>query len=166
MSEEVKGTGVQVSWSEETDKEPGRDFIGTVVKSEYPFTDPNSQFAETAGPQLRLLVRAEEPAYENLQPIWLPPSNSKGSKFVVWRNHLIKECAPAWREVLPKVQDKKNPEEQIASFGESLVGMKFQFKDHTHPRANNPKETVRLLCPVKYIGKGQVAEIKEQKIQL
>jgi hypothetical protein len=156
-------TPPNLSWSEETDAEAGRDFIGTIVKGEYPYHDEQAKFE---GVQIRFLVRAEDPPYESLQPCWIPPSNKKGTKFVIWRNHLAKECPQAWRELLPKIQAEQDPAKQLNAFINGLVGMRFRFNDHQHPRANNPKEIVRMLCPIEYKGKGQVTEVQAEKIQL
>ena len=162
----VAPSAVEVSWSKETDKEPGRDFTGTIVKAEYPYKDEKSQFE---GEQIRLLIRADPEAhYENLQPIWLPPSSKKGTKFVIWRDHLAENCPQAFREILPVIQREASGVSQISAYTKALVGMRFQFVDHYHDKPNKKKDDpqMRMLCPVKYLGKGEVKEVTEEKIQL
>ena len=157
---------VEVSWSKDTDKEPGRDFTGTIVKAEYPFKDEKSQFE---GEQIRFLVRADPEAhYENLQPIWLPPSSKKGTKFVIWRDFLAEHCPQAFREVLPAVQKEQSQVAQINAFCKTLVGMRFQFQDKYFDKPNKRKDDpqMRMLVPVKYFGRGEVKEVTEEKIQL
>jgi hypothetical protein len=155
---------VSVSWSEETDSEAGREFVGTIVKAEYPYHDANSPFE---GDQVHILVRAEDPPYENLQPIWLPPSNKKGTKFVLFRNHLIKQCPQAWREILPAIQKESDSFKQLQAFCNALVGMRFKFQDIAYPKPNRPNELMnKSLFPVEYKGRGQVTEIKTEKVQL
>jgi hypothetical protein len=154
---------IKVSWSDETDQEAGRDFVGVIVKAEYPYSDPKSQFE---GVQIRFLVRAEQPVYENLQPIWIPPSNKRGTKFVLFRNAIAKDCPQAWRELLPAIQAQSDPAKQLEAFYTGLVGMKFHFVDKTFERPNNPKETMKLCIPVAYLGRGAVTEVHEEKVAL
>jgi hypothetical protein len=158
-------TEPRISWSEETDREAGRDFVGIVVKADYPYRDENSKFE---GEQMRILVRAEEPPYEKLQPIWLPPADSKGTKFQLWRDSLIKNCPQAWREILPKIQQAgPSTTAQIQAFLQGLIGMRFRFVDKTFPRPGRSKEMMNpFLVPVEFRGKGEVSEIQEEKIQL
>ncbi len=158
---------IEVSWGKETDAEPGRDFIGVIQKAEYPYKDENAKFE---GEQIRFLVKAEDPPYENLQPIWLPPSNKKGTKFIIFRNHIAEQCPQAWRELLPLIQSKQSPYDQMMAYINGMVGMKFRFQDHYHERPN-PRpgdKAMRMLCPTEYKGRGSIDEgvVKEEKIQL
>ena len=164
-STQTAPSDVKVAWSDESEKEAGRDFIGTVVSAQYPF---HSEDAKFEGEQLQLLIRAEEPAYEKLQPIWLPPSDKKGSKFSIWRNHLAKDCPQAWREVLPRVQQAgANPSAQIQAFGDALIGHRFRFVDKVYPKPGKSKELMNaMLCPVEYKGRGQVSEVQSAKVEL
>ena len=157
-------TEVKVAWSEESEAEAGRDFVGIIVSGQYPFKSEDAKFE---GEQIQLLVRAEEPAYEKLQPIWLPPSDKKGSKFSLWRGHIVKDCPQAWREILPKVQAAGTPADQINAFINALVGMRFRFVDKVYPKPGRAKENMNpFLCPVAYKGRGQVQEVKTEKVEL
>lgn len=169
MSETTPATSkLEISWSEETDGEPGRNFVGTVVKAEYPYHDDKAKFE---GDQVRFLVKAEDPPYENLQPIWIPPSNKRGTKFVLFRNAIAKQCPQAWRELLPAIQSKASPYEQLMAFVNGLVGMKFRFQDKMFDRPNpRPGDAqMRMLVPIEYLGHGTVdttGAVETEKVQL
>ncbi len=159
-------TQVNVSWSKETDGEPGRDFIGIVISGEYPYHDEKAKFE---GEQIRWMIQAEQPAYENLQPCWIPPSNKRGTKFAVFRNAIAEQCPQAWRELLPAIQSKSTPYDQLMAFVNGLVGMRFRWVDKTVERPN-PRpgdQPMRMLIPIEYKGRGTpAAVVTTEKVQL
>lgn len=151
MTEEPKVEEPEVSWSPAEDKEPGRDFEGVVIEAVYPYQDPSAKFE---GVQLRILIRSNQ--YEKDQPIWIPPSTGKGTKWVLFRDALA--TLGVMKTINVRVSGTNT--EKLQDLCKGLLGMKFRWQDQWVQRPNNPKEKMRVTMPVKFIGKEDISAMK------
>jgi hypothetical protein len=158
----------EVAFKPEEFEEPRREFRGRVLRAEWGCADPSNPYYNpwVFPPEAPEDVRerqAERQAYA--MRVEIMPIDKPWNNLYEWYT-ISKYRQSKWWYLIQALSSLKVPieaegntlEERLNNFCKSLVGCEFQWLEHTDLPTVGRRLIKRLLLPVQYFGKFEVAE--------
>ena len=144
--------------------EATKDFEGYIYDAEYGMNPLGMTGRADIEQRKQLCIQIRTETYEKDQFEWFAPSNVQLTKWHYFLTGMRKTGALKDTE-----SSGKTPDEKMANFAKSLIGMNFRWLERTKLESAGSTPLSRLLLPEEYLGKVEVVkaeEIESEQIKL
>lgn len=141
-----------------------KEFRGTIIDTDYGISPFGMVGRADIVAKKQLCIKIDTDLYDKAQFEWYAPSKVKMTKW----GYLIEALSKtgAMKDI---VVDGKTSDERVMSMAKSMIGMEFDFIEHSNLEIVVQDRKVRCILPEVYHGKKDITpitEIREEEVQL